>query len=278
MILLRKKIGLNSMKALITYNQQPQSIRAKIEIKRKLLQSGFTVSENSFISDEDFIIVIGGDGAFLKMIHDFSYPSIPIVGVNTGHLGFFQEYQMTHIDLFLESFLNREFNIQTLHPISLTISYGNGKTSTLLAINEFVVKSSKSLTVHLDLSINDSFIETFSGDGLLISSPSGSTAYNYSNNGAIIDPSLKTLQVSPMAPLNTNAYRSFTSSIITSSTSKVLIRPERSYKDSLLIVRDGMEHKFSDVTGISITTSAKKIELLRKKDYRFWTKVKEKFL
>ena len=90
------------------------------------------------------------------------------------------------------------------------------------------IKGSDSYSIHLNISIGGSFIERFSGDGLLIATPAGSTAYNYSLGGSIVDPRLKILQVTPIAPMNTTAYRSFTSSILLPSDLSLGVVPDLS--------------------------------------------------
>ncbi|MDD7754200.1 MAG: NAD(+)/NADH kinase, partial [Clostridiales bacterium] len=133
-------------------------------------------------------------------------------------------------------------------------------------------------TVHLDLQVDGIKIEHFSGDGMLISTPMGSTAYNYSAGGSIVYPSLSLLQLTPIAPMNTNAYRSFTSSIILPTTSVISISPEFEFENSILIVVDGIEYNFTQIEEVKIYKSDKNVKLLRLNGYEFWDRVSEKFL
>ncbi|MDO4720636.1 MAG: NAD(+)/NADH kinase [Peptostreptococcaceae bacterium] len=245
-------------------------------VKDRLESHGFEVLTKHSLNAE-LMIAIGGDGSFLKAIHSNHFPLIPIVGINTGHLGFFQEILPNQINSFVEDYANGRYFIQQIHPVEALVCT---KTSCieLLAINEFAVKSSRSRTVHLQLSVNGNPIEKFSGDGVIISTPTGSTAYNYSSGGSIIDPSLKTLQITPLSPINTNAYRSFTSSIVLPQDAVIRIVPEYRFENSVLIITDGTEHKYTQVTDISFRTSTMQLNLLRLNNYEFWKKVKEKFL
>ena len=113
---------------------------------------------------------------------------------------------------------------------------------------------------------------------MLISTPIGSTAYNYSAGGSIVDPELNLLQLTPIAPMNTNAYRSFTSSIILPTTSVITISPEYDFENSILIVIDGTQYKFTHIDEVRVFKSDKKIHLLRLEGYEFWNRVSEKFL
>ena len=131
--------------------------------------------------------------------------------------------------------------------------------------------------MHLDISIGGAFIERFSGDGILIASPAGSTAYNYSLGGSIVDPRLRLLQVTPIAPMNTTVFRSFTSSILLPPDLTLGIVPETSEK-IIYITNDGIETGYSDLKEIEIKISDTSVNLIRFSDYDFWNKVKDKFL
>ncbi|MGB5823207.1 MAG: NAD(+)/NADH kinase [Proteocatella sp.] len=265
-----------SRKIVVTSNPTEKSQEVYFEISNKLEIHGFSVY-NSFVDDAELIIVIGGDGWFIKTIHDFEYPDIPIVGINTGHLGFLQDINPCDIDLLIENYLNKNYCIMEIAPIKADI-YMNCVQKTFFAINEVVIRGTKSRMIHLNLKINNSVIECFSGDGIIVSTPTGSTAYNYSSGGSIIDPSLESLQITPLSPTNTNAYRSFTSSIITSPDSLIEINPEYRFEDSLLIVNDGIENQYNQISKVRLTTFTKKIKVLRLHSYDFWEKVTDRFL
>ena len=242
----------------------------------KLLNSDFQVSEQ-IEKNTELIISIGGDGSFLKTIQDFKFPNVPMVVINTGHLGFFAEFDPDEIDEFIELYKNNDFTIQEVHPLKGSICTKESSKD-IYAVNEIVIKSVCSRTLHLDLRVNENKIQNFSGDGMLISTPIGSTAYNYSAGGSIIDPSLDTLQLTPLAPMNTIVYRSFTSSIVLSAKSTISIVPEYRFENSILVVVDGNEYRFNDITDIHIVRSDLKLKLLRRSDFEFWKRASEKFL
>ena len=266
------------MKRIITINsnQVDKSVETKKILTDKLINAGFEVTYE-FCENAELIISIGGDGSFLKTVHDYNFIQTPIVGINTGHLGFFPEIPPNNIDNFIKSYKNNDFLIQDIALIKANIC-ANNFNSIMYAINEVVVKGDKSRTVHLTLDVNGKHIQNFSGDGMIISTPTGSTAYNYAAGGSIVDPDLNLMQLTPLYPINTNAYRCFTSSIIFSSESIIKIIPEYRFEDSILIVIDGVEYRFNHMSNIEITLSDLKIKLLRMLDYEFWSRVSEKFL
>ena len=266
------------MKKVVTVssNSLKQSIKVRDILTKKLIKAGYYVS-NKIEKNTELLISIGGDGSFLKTVHRFNFVDVPIIAINTGHLGFFAELSPNQIDYFINAYINKKYFIQQVRPLEAAI-FTKGKRIDITAINEIVIKNIKSRTVHLDLKVNGIKIESFSGDGMLISTPIGSTAYNYSAGGSIVDPELNLLQLTPIAPMNTNAYRSFTSSIILPTTSIITISPEYDFENSILIVIDGTEYKFTHIDEVRVFKSDKKINLLRLDGYEFWDRVSEKFL
>ena len=266
------------MKRVITINSNDleKSLYTKELLTKKLEENNFLVS-SKLEENTELIISIGGDGSFLNTVHKFDFVSIPIVAINTGHLGFFAEFDPDEIDEFIELYKNNDFTIQEVHPLKGSICTKESSKD-IYAVNEIVIKSVCSRTLHLDLRVNENKIQNFSGDGMLISTPIGSTAYNYSAGGSIIDPSLDTLQLTPLAPMNTIVYRSFTSSIVLSAKSTISIVPEYRFENSILVVVDGNEYRFNDITDIHIVRSDLKLKLLRRSDFEFWKRASEKFL
>lgn len=259
------------------------SEKAKHIVIEKFHENGFNVKEKT-IEGCELLVCIGGDGALLNAVHDYDFPKIPIVGVNTGHLGFFQELSPEdpdELDQFIKEYKEGRFRLQQLSTVQATVSLHDGTKQIHRSLNEIVIKGLHSHSVHLDISIGGSPIEKFSGDGILVATSAGSTAYNYSVGGSIVDPRIKLLQVTPIAPMNTTAYRSFTSSLILPSTLSLGIVPEQSESSrnsSLTLLNDGIQNIYMNVKDIKIEVSNVTINLVRFEAYDFWTKVKTKFL
>ncbi len=245
-------------------------------LKRKLEKSDFIVPRE-FDPGAELIICIGGDGSFLETLHRFDFPDIPFIGINTGHLGFFQELHPDGLDEFIFKYKQEKYEIQHLKTVKAVVTTGEDRFE-YKGLNEILIKGEVSRAVHLNISIGESFIERFSGDGILVSTPAGSTAYNYSLGGSIVDPRLNLLQVAPIAPMNTTAYRSFTSSLILPPDLSIRINPEFSGEQGLLVVADSMEHLHERVNEIYLEFSESIVKLLRFENYDFWNKVKSKFL
>lgn len=260
----------------IISNENALSQETKRILRQKLEKNGFIVPK-TFDYAAELIICVGGDGSFLRTLHQFNFPEIPVIGINTGHLGFFQEISPYQLDEFIFKYKKGDYQIQDLKTVSSCIS-AKSEDTYLSGLNEIVIKGDQSRTIHLNISLDDSFVERFSGDGILVSTPAGSTAYNYALGGCIVDPVLNLLQITPIAPINTTAYRSFTSSVIVPPEINIKIHPEFTFENAILIIVDGIEHRFQELTEISIYFSDTNVKLLRFEHYDFWNKVKSKFL
>lgn len=257
-------------------NDTPLSKETKKLLRRKLEKSDFIVPRE-FDPNAELVICIGGDGSFLETLHKYKFPDIPFIGINTGHLGFFQELNPDGLDEFIFKYKQGKYEIQHLKTVKAEVTVGEERF-VYMGLNEILIKGERSRAIHLNISIGDSFIERFSGDGILVSTPAGSTAYNYSLGGSIVDPRLNLLQVAPIAPMNTTAYRSFTSSIILPPDLSIRINPEYNGDPGLLIVTDGMEYLHEGPEEIFLEFSESIVKLLRFENYDFWSKVKSKFL
>ena len=260
----------------ITTNDTFVSLETKSRLSAKLEKAGFIVTEE-FSHDAELTVCIGGDGAFLQTMHQYDFPEMPIIGINTGHLGFYQEISPDRLDDFIFNYTQKMYSLQTLTTVRALVATCDG-TQEHIGLNEIVIRGSHSYSTHLNISIGDSFIERFSGDGILVATPSGSTAYNYSLGGSIVDPRIKLLQVTPIAPMNTTAYRCFTSSILLPSDLSLGVIPEKLSDNTIYITNDGFETKYENVKNIKIEFADKAVRLLRFDSYDFWNKVKTKFL
>ena len=263
-------------KIFIFKNDVPRSLEIA-EILKSKLQS-YEISETDDPEKADMIINIGGDGTLLSLMQKHEFPTVPVAGINTGHLGFFQEIAPSEIDKLLEHFNKGKLKVQPYNIVKADIHFKDGTDIAHRALNEFVIKGQGTHPVHLNISINESFIEKFSGDGIIVSTPAGSTAYNYSLGGALVDPRLNLLQLAPMAPMNNTAYRSLTSSILLPANDRVIIEPCDEQWTNLDILYDGVDERYDNISSIELTLSRRKINLVRYSETTFWDKVKTKFL
>ncbi len=257
-------------------NRNFESRKTSAELTEKLKKRGFIVKDK-YDDQAELNICVGGDGSFLRAVHRNRFPTIPFVGINTGHLGFFQEILPKNIDQFIDKYINEEYIVEEILLVDAEVCTKE-KCYYLSGVNEIVVKGARSKVVHMEVSIDDNHLEDYSGDGMIVSTPSGSTAYNFSVGGSIIYPTLNTLQIAPLAPISSKAFRSLLNSLVVPGDAKVTLKLANRYTNSTLIVNDGVEYKYDNLDRINFKISDKKIyKLIFNKDM-YWSNLKSKFL
>ena len=255
----------------IIANDNEQSNEAKELLIKKLLFKKFIISDET----PDLVIAIGGDGSCLRSIKAMKFDSnVLYVGVNTGTLGFLQEVKISDLDCFVDLLDNGGYSIDEIGIQETEIETANENTH-FYSLNEIVIREQNLNTVILEIKIDGAKLEKYIGDGILISTSIGSTAYNLSFGGSIVYNTLHTLQITPVAPLNNKAYRNLLNSIIIPENTEIVISP---IKDNLLVSIDGDNKSFNDVKSIKTYVKNKRIKFLRLKNYNFYEKLNEKFL
>ena len=252
-------------------NGRDNSIEFAKLVERKLKINDFNVVEDNY----NLGIAIGGDGTFIKMVRDNNFNSdIYYVGINTGHLGFLQEVKIDEVDKLIDELKNNKYKVCNVGIQETNVKHLNGEDN-FYSLNEIVVRDSDLKILKTNVYINDDFLEEYTGDGLMIATSTGSTAYNLSYGGSIVPPEFSTLQITPMAPINSRVYRSMQNSIIIPEKTKVKLSPNNK---KVLVSIDGLNNIFEEVDTISTSIEDKKIKCLRFSHYNFPQKINEKLL
>ena len=198
----RTKKGLNVKKAgLITKKDDQRPDEYAAMLSGWLQQRGVTVSVNTIGPDLDMIIVLGGDGTLLHIAEDAARYSIPVLGITMGNLGFLTELTEDETCMALERILTSEVTIENRLMLRARLVSSSHKTAYRYALNDVVItKNVLDRLLNLSTTANDEFITTYRADGLIFSTPTGSTAYNLSAGGPIVYPGLATITVTPICP------------------------------------------------------------------------------
>ena len=253
-------------------NDNERSKVVEEKVRDKLVKNNFIEDKDNY----DLAIAIGGDGSFLRMVKQTNFNSdVLYVGINAGTLGFAQEVSIDDIDDFIEELKNGSYKVDSIG-VQKTKVITEKSDSNFYSLNEIVIRKEDLNTILLDVYIEDSMLESFVGDGLLIATSFGSTAYNLSHGGSIVYNTFHTLQITPIAPLNNKSYRNLLNSVILPENKKVTLVPKRS-KD-ILITIDGENKVYKDALEVQTYVNDKRIKCLRRKDYNFSKKINEKFL
>lgn len=149
----------------------------------------------------EMIIVLGGDGTLLSVARQVWNRDIPILGVNLGGLGFLTEIHLEELYRVLERVVQGDFKADERDVLSASVIRRGGKVVEFIVLNDAVInKGALARIIDLETTINGQYVTTFQSDGLIISTPTGSTAYNLSAGGPIVYPSLHTLIITPICP------------------------------------------------------------------------------
>jgi NAD+ kinase len=148
----------------------------------------------------DLIIVFGGDGTLLSVARLVAHRGIPILGVNLGGLGFITELHKDEIYENIEKVLAGEYSLEERITLSAEV-YGRRRRAKHTALNDVVIsKGALARMIELDININEQYVTTFRADGLIISTPTGSTAHSLSAGGPIMYPTLESFLITPICP------------------------------------------------------------------------------
>ncbi|WP_017754651.1 NAD kinase [Calidifontibacillus oryziterrae] len=228
--------------------------------------------------EPDIVISIGGDGTLLYAFHQYinRLDKTAFVGVHTGHLGFYADWMPSEIEKLVIEIAKTPFSVVE-YPILETIvrHIDGGQEVCYLALNEATVKSSDGSLV-IDVEVKGQKFETFRGDGLCISTPSGSTAYNKALGGAIIHPSIEALQVAEMASINNRVFRTIGSPLILPGHHTLMLKPKK--ETDLLITVDHKTFIHKDVKSIQCRVADQKIRFARFRPFPFWKRVRDSFI
>ena len=188
-------------------NQLVVDSKIKNEIDEKTCKKLVFFDSNERIdSDIDFVFAVGGDGTILRSITYVKDSNVPILGVNTGRLGFLTSVQKESISDAISHIKNNKFSI--INRTILKVNSGSSNNSFAdypYALNEVTIQR-KDTTSLLNIScqINDKYLTNYWSDGLIVSTPTGSTGYSLSNGGSIVSPESNVILLNPIAPHNIN--------------------------------------------------------------------------
>lgn len=263
----RKKIALLS-------SRNPKSEAVSKELWAKLKAANFILTPKN----PDIVISIGGDGMLLSAFHKYEaiLDRVRFVGIHTGHLGFYTDYRDFEVDKLIEN-LKLDVGARVSYPIlGVKVHLLDGRQITARALNEATIKR-LSRTMVADIIINNVPFERFRGDGIAVSTPTGSTAYNKSLGGAVLHPTIEALQIAEVASLNNRVYRTLGSSIVVPKKDKIVIEPK--HEDRYSISIDNRTFVYDSIEKIEYQIDRHKIHFLATPSHTsFWNRVKDAFI
>ncbi|MCX5776498.1 MAG: NAD(+)/NADH kinase [Candidatus Firestonebacteria bacterium] len=148
----------------------------------------------------DLFIALGGDGTLLSLVRQARPTKAPFIGINAGMLGFLTEIKLKDMKSALNKVLKGEYEIDERSTLETEIEDLNGKVKTLHSLNDTVISALKGRLITLDVHVNEEYLNSYRADGIIISTPTGSTAYSLSAGGPIVSPKLNGIIITPICP------------------------------------------------------------------------------
>lgn len=247
------------------------TLKPLIDLSKK---NGFVIVKDH--RDASIIISIGGDGAFLQAVRNTGFRQDCLyTGITrSDEAGLYCDFHIDHFDDMLHTMENEEMEVRRFPIIEVEV---NGEAS-FYCLNELSVRSTIIKTIVIDVHIDDIHFETFRGDGLIIATPTGSTGYNKSTNGAIIDPLIPSFQVTELASLNNNKYRTLGSSFVLGKDRKLGLKIIQDGNNYPIIGLDNEAYSIRNIKDLKVTLSDKIIKTVKLKNNSYWDRVKRTFL
>lgn len=238
--------------ALFPNTRKPQTKNIAIGIREYLASRGITVVVEDAEAEElnlqplssvdpkeiSFLISLGGDGTILRLIHRHSLLEVPIIGINMGSLGFLADVPVSDIYPSLQDLIDGRYRIQK----RMIMEGETVKGETCFAINEMVFHRAQNPSlVDLGVHVDGIYLNTFSADGVIVATPSGSTAYSLAAGGPILTPELNSMVITPICPH-------------TVSNRPIVLMPQKEIQIQHLSEHDPVEITFDGISRYSIRT------------------------
>jgi NAD+ kinase len=253
------------------------------ELSRKFAVAGFslyTTSETEMdgiqeISDEvlpqvEIAIVLGGDGTMLRAAEAVRGTSIPLLGVNLGRVGFLAEVEKPSLDEIVSAVVARNFITEERMVLAYSVQRAESEVTSGWALNEVTIERSETTMVELFLQIDNRPLSRWGCDGLICSTPTGSTAYAFSAGGPIVWPEVKALLVLPIS-----AHALFSKPMVVSPESKIVVDIESSH--ALLSADSRRKFSLNQGDRITLTKCDDTVRLAHVKEILFTDRLVAKF-
>ncbi len=242
-------------------------------LARCLEKRGVKVTEGKVSAGSQAVVVLGGDGTLLHVASQAYANQIPLLGINLGGLGFLTEIHLDEMESALESLISGEVEIDKRMMLHVTVEMSNGKIEEYYALNEIVItKGPFAKIIKIPTWIGNAFLTSYRGDGLIISTPTGSTAYNLSAGGPILHPNLEALVLTPICPFALSARP-----LILPGEATVEIPFPRAVKENINIVVDGqIGHEIGSGDKIVLKKAPNHLQLIKSPLRNYFTILREK--
>ncbi|MDK2798690.1 MAG: kinase [Clostridiales bacterium] len=224
-------------------------------------------------SEADLVIVLGGDGTLLNVARHTAPYNIPLLGINLGHLGFLVELEKNNLGKFFDKLFAGDYTIDYRMMIEGTLLRGSMTLDTFIALNDIgITRGAFSRIIDLKIFVNEQFVDFYPADGIVISTPTGSTAYSLSAGGPIVDPNMGLIMITPICPHTLHSR-----SIIVPDNKVISVHLiDAHYHDAMITVDGQKGYKLQPKDIITIKRASYVIPLIRINNRSFYDVLRKK--
>ena len=256
------------------FNNKGSTIYASHDVKSQLSSTVIGVDDNELYEICDNLIVVGGDGTILGVAGNASDKGIPIVGVNLGRLGFLADIEPQHLEASLQKLFEEDYEIEERMMLKATVVSAQGEQSVYYALNDInITRGNFSRLVELEIKVNGDLCDIYPADGIIIASPTGSTAYNLSAGGPIIVPHSNTYVITPICPHTIHAK-----SIMVSDKDRVEVKTLEEGNDMALSIDGRLEMYVTSEHSVYVERADKVTKLIKLSQRKFFDILREKMV
>ncbi len=233
------------------------------------------LSAGHLYDDIDLVLVLGGDGTLLSATGKAAAANIPVLGINLGHLGFLAQIEKDEIEESLKKLLEKQYTIEERVMLRGTLKKSCGETHFFDALNDIVISRSRSSRLlDMNLYVNGQFVDDYKADGMIIATPTGSTAYSMSAGGPIVDPSVKSFLITPVCP-----HKLYSRTIVVPDDYEITMTISNANLCSAVVTADGQnDADFSEGDVLTLTRSPYTAQFIQIHDNRFYSMLHHKLL
>ena len=220
----------------------------------------------------EILIVVGGDGTILRTARDLAHWDVPILGINVGHKGFLAEIEVEQMDRYLQYIVTGQYQFRERMMLDATVQREDRVLGRFIALNDIVISRGPfSRILTLNTFINEDFLESYSGDGVIVATPTGSTGYSLSAGGPIVNPSLELIVITPICPHSLNNR-----AVIVTVKEQILMRVD-SRQAQVVMTADGqVGFALEDGDEVVVRKSEQKVKLVHFGDNSFYRLLRQK--
>lgn len=239
----------------------------------QLIEASLAYEAREIAQQSDVIAVLGGDGTMLAAMEKLGNTDKPVAGINIGTLGFLTSCTESELEFFADSLLRGDFGTSEHALLHSEIIHADGERQQFSALNEVVLaRGQTGKLVSLQARINGELLNHYRADGLIVATPTGSTAYSLSAGGPLISPDAKVFVITPICP-HSLSYRS----LVVDDASEVEIIPEGHVGEALFFTVDGRDIvEIHAGSRIFVRKSSRSFHLLRLKNRSFYQALRQK--